>query len=282
MSSLPIWNIPIYIAFIYLFFISILLIIMFETIRMFESKYFYIPKIKKTLFIIFSLISVVTISSLSLFNIEFFDVKADIGSVFTIVFSLYIIFVLLNLAISSLNVSKHNYLIVDGVFSTFLIYLVVTIGSMLVLRLIDIENGTFFLAFTLGVGWFSEAGGLIIGKTIGRIKLSAISSSNKTLEGTIGMIIFGILGGIIFKLAVNIFGYENPIFLSSYEETIILSSIVVLFCFFGDIIESTIKRFFEAKDSSNILMSLGGVFDVFDGVMFASFGVLLYYFVIIV
>lgn len=38
----------------------------------------------------------------------------------------------------------------------------------------------------------------------------------------------------------------------------------------------SIQEIFEFKDSSNILLSLGGIFDVFDGVMLASFGVMIY------
>lgn len=281
--ALPSLNIPIYIGFVYLFFIATGLIILFEVIRMFESKYYYIPKIKKTIIIVFFITSILLLSSISVVENKLFVIfpekiliNNDIGSISTIMFSLLIIITILTLSISSINISKHNYLLSDTILIVTSLYLSITVSSMLVLKLIDIDNNTFFLAFVLGVGWFSEAGALLIGKTIGRVKLSFIASPNKTLEGTLGMFVFGILGGILFKLILSLLNYENPIFIPSYSETVILSIIVVIFCFFGDIIESLYKRFFEFKDSSNVLLSLGGIFDVFDGVMLASFGVMLY------
>ncbi len=284
--ALPTLNIPIYISFVYIFFISLALVLLFEVIRMFESKHFYIPKIKKLIFITFTTLSIITLSSLSLTgkiseNTQLqFSTFSDISSVFIIFSTLIIITLLINLTISSLNISKHNYLQADSIFFTISLYISIGISSMLILKLIDIDKKTFFLSFSLGVGWFSEAGGLIVGKLIGKTKLSFLASPNKTLEGSIAMIIFGIIGGIIFKSILTLFEYQNTFFISSYTETLVLSIIVTVFCFIGDIIESLVKRLFEAKDSSNVLLSLGGLFDVFDGVMFASFGVMLYYFLV--
>lgn len=276
--ALPNINAPLYIGFVYIFFILLTSVILFEIFRMFESKYFYIPKFKKMLFIVFSIGSVVVLSSASLISASSESFIVDLGSIFTVFLSAFVAMVFLNLVISSLNTLKHNYLIVDSIFSTLSLYIVILLGSMLSLKLIDIENNTFFLAFSMGVGWFSEAGGLIIGRLIGRVKLSFLASPNKTLEGTIGMFVFGIAGGLIFKLITELIGYQSHIFIKSYWEALVISILVVVFCIFGDIIESLIKRFFDYKDSSNILQPLGGVFDVFDGVMFASFGVIMYYF----
>lgn len=284
--AIPTTNLPIYIGFIYLFFVLLATLIFLETVKLFERKNFYIPKLKKVIFITFIILSILVLSSLSL--VGKLPIKPDqkqlsfldIGSIFSIFSVLTITTLLLNLSISSLNIYKHNYFEVDTIFFTISFYLSICISSMLILKLIDVDTKTFFLAFVLGVGWFSEAGGLIIGKLIGRIKLSFLSSPNKTLEGTIGMLIFGVIGGILFKLILTVFGYQNALFLSTYTETTILSALVVTLCFFGDIIESLIKRFFDSKDSSTILLSLGGLFDVFDGVMFASFGVMLYYFLV--
>jgi len=281
--ALPNLQIPIYLGFVYLFFIALSLIILFEVIRMFESKYYYIPKLKKTIAILYIIVSTITLSSISIVEKKLFItfsekilINNDIGSISTIIFSLITLTLILILSTSSINISKQNYLLSDSILLTTSLYISITISSMLVLKLIDIDNNTFFLAFVLGVGWFSEAGALLIGKILGKTKLSFIASPNKTLEGTLGMVAFGILGGVIFKLILSSLGYENPLFIPSYNDTIILSIVIVILCFFGDIIESLYKRFFDFKDSSNILLSLGGIFDVFDGVMLASFGVMIY------
>lgn len=284
--ALPITSFPLYIAFIYLFFIILALVLLFEVIRMFEYRYFYVPKIKKAIFVLLLVLFLLVSSSLSLAgknglqeSIEFVSLSRDVGYVFTVLMSLFVVFLFLNLMISSLNISKHNYFIVDSIFSITVLYISICVGAMLVLKLVDIDNKVFMLPFVLGVGWFSEAGALIVGKLLGKVKLSFLASPNKTLEGTLGMIVFGVIGGIIFKFVLNLLGYQSLIFLPTYGDAVVLSLVVVVFGFFGDIIESLIKRFFEVKDSRNILKSLGGLFDVFDGVMFASFGVMLYYFI---
>ncbi|MGC8766951.1 MAG: hypothetical protein ACP5QP_04555, partial [Brevinematia bacterium] len=63
--ALPNWNVNVYSVFLHLFFISLGLICLFEVIRMFESKYFYVPKIKKSLFVVFLLLFILVFSSVS-------------------------------------------------------------------------------------------------------------------------------------------------------------------------------------------------------------------------
>ncbi|MEN2998476.1 MAG: phosphatidate cytidylyltransferase [Brevinematia bacterium] len=285
--ALPWFDSPLYFGSVYFFFIILALAIFFEIVKMFEKKYFYIPKFKKTTFVIFVTISIIVFSSISitdkfpLQNLALGEEPTvrDFGSIAMIILSLFLSLLILNLSLSALNISKNNYLISDSILSVSSTYIVLSVGSMLTLKLIDISNKTFFLAFTLGVGWFSEAGALVIGKTLGRIKLLFLASPNKTLEGTIGMLVLGIIGGILFKFILDSVGYQSFIFIPSYTDAIILALVVVFLSFFGDIIESLMKRFFDTKDSGHIFLSLGGVFDVFDGVMLASFGVMLYYLV---
>ncbi|MGB9621269.1 MAG: phosphatidate cytidylyltransferase [Brevinematia bacterium] len=278
--ALPNWNVNVYSVFLYLFFISLGLICLFEVIRMFESKYFYVPKIKKSLFVVFLLLFILVFSSVSVIEKGASAPLHDFSSIVVLLFSSFVLLVLINLFISSINISKNNYIFVDSVFSILSLYLGLGIGSMLALKLFDVENNTFFLSFVLGVSWFSELGGLLFGKLLGRFKLSFLSSPNKTLEGTLGMFVFALTGGVIFKLILSLLNYSNYLFIPTYQSAIVLATVVFAFDFMGDIIESLFKRFFDAKDSSNILLSLGGFFDVFDGAIMASFAVLIYIFLV--
>lgn len=283
--ALPWISTPFYFGLVYLSFVLLSLILLFEIVVAFERKYFHIPKLKKAIFGTFLTLFTIVVSAISLIgkdvpSITSFQeslIASDINSMSTTFIVLFLTMVVVNLMMSSLNVTKQNYFLSDSILSIIVLYISISVGSMLAIKLIDIDNRTFFLAFTLGVCWFSEAGGLIIGKTLGRTKLSFLASPNKTLEGTLGMVVTGIVGGIVFKATLELFGYQSAIFIPSYWEAIVLSLVIVFFGFFGDIIESLMKRFFEIKDSSDLLSSLGGVFDVFDGVMFASVGVLIYY-----
>ena len=99
----------------------------------------------------------------------------------------------------------------------------------------------------------------IIGKTFGKNKLTKISP-NKTYEGLFGgsLISFSLslLFAFIFEINVNI----NLIF---------YILLIILFAFFGDIIESYFKRKNNLKNSSEFIPGHGGVFDRFDSFLFS-------------
>jgi phosphatidate cytidylyltransferase len=264
-------------VYVFSFILTLATTILFETFRMYENKFsIRIPKIKKFLFIALLLI-ITTLASLLLEGEKSSDkILKDISTISYLTILSYFTTLILNLSISALKTTKHNYLIVDTLFTNLSLYIGLTLGVMMALKFFDIYNKTYFVAFLLAVGWISEAGGLIIGKYFGRIPLSFTASPKKTLEGTIGSLFFAILGGTIFKLILDLTGYQSHIFLENYTSVVVLASVIFVFDFFGDMIESLIKRYFDTKDSSNIFKALGGVFDIFDGVMLGSIGVLLY------
>ncbi len=259
------------------FILTLAITILFETFRMYENKFSVrIPKIKKFLFVAL-LLMITTLASLLIEDTKSSEkILKDLSTISYLIMLSYFITLVINLSISALKITKHNYLIVDTLFTNLSLYIGLTLGVMMALKFFDIYNNTYFVAFLLTVGWISEAGGMIIGKYFGKISLSFTASPRKTLEGTIGSFLSAILGGIIFKLILDLTGYQNHIFLENYISVIVLSSVIFVFDFFGDIIESLIKRYFDAKDSSNIFKALGGVFDIFDGIMLGSIGVLLY------
>jgi phosphatidate cytidylyltransferase len=264
-------------VYIFTFILTLVSTIVFETFRMYESKFgVAIPKIKKFLFLVLA-ITVTSLISLVLEDNGGVDkILKDLSTVSYIVMLSYVFVLVFNLSVSALKTTKHNYLVVDTLFTNLSLYVGLTLGVMMAIKFFDIYNKTYFVAFLLAVGWISELGGLIGGKYFGKIKLSFMASPKKTVEGTVGSLIFAILAGIAFKGILDLIGYQSRIFLENYASVVILSLIIFVFDFFGDIIESLIKRYFDVKDSSNIFKALGGVFDIFDGVMLGSLGVLLY------
>jgi phosphatidate cytidylyltransferase len=125
----------------------------------------------------------------------------------------------------------------------------------------------FFWALYLGYGMkylflllvivaFSDVGAYYTGKNFGKRKFSP-TSPNKTLEGVIGGIFFGSLGGL---LVLSEFSFS--MFIVTFFTSI--SSI------FGDLFESYLKREAGVKDSGDILPGHGGVLDRIDGYLFGS------------
>ncbi len=265
---------------VYTLMFLLILIILFEIFRMYENSYqVKVPKIKKSLFIILMILYALFIILLPapLSSGENF-VSLIIGTFYLtlLIFAITISVQIVLLIVYSLNISKKEFIKDDLLFIVFVIYLGLSVGSLISIKDVDISNNTFFIPFILAVVWFGELGALIAGKTIGKIKLSFTASPNKTLEGTIAQIVFGILAAIFFKAILDLAEYKNELFLTTYLDAIIMSILISLSGFFGDLIESFLKRLFNSKDSSNILGPIGGFFDVFDGVLFASIIVYMY------
>jgi len=98
----------------------------------------------------------------------------------------------------------------------------------------------------------------LFGKIFSKKKILSKISPNKTYEG--------LLGGIISTNLISLIIYLNfNIFKTSIDLNIFLFvNIVILFSFFGDLIQSYFKRLNNLKDSSNFLPGHGGFFDRFD------------------
>ncbi len=90
-----------------------------------------------------------------------------------------------------------------------------------------------------------------VGCKFGKHKLSAVISPNKTIEGSIGGSISGIIFTMLFGLAIQLPWYHS----------LILGILIAGFAQIGDLCESMIKRDAGVKDSSNILPGHGGFLD---------------------
>ena len=106
----------------------------------------------------------------------------------------------------------------------------------------------------------SDVGAYYTGKKFGKRKFSP-TSPNKTLEGVIGGLFFGALGGawLLSKTYPEAFG-----------TILIITFLTSLTSIFGDLFESYLKREAGVKDSGDILPGHGGVLDRIDGYLFGS------------
>lgn len=109
--------------------------------------------------------------------------------------------------------------------------------------------------------WASDTGAYFAGRAFGRRKLYPKVSPAKTLEGS--------LGGLVWAVAVAFFiRWLFDVRLPA-EHTAALAVVAAVFGALGDLCESLLKRSVGAKDSSKLIPGHGGVLDRFDGVMFA-------------
>lgn len=111
------------------------------------------------------------------------------------------------------------------------------------------------------LNWTSDTGAYLVGSLIGKTKLLERISPKKTIEGSIGAIVF--TAGMSYLL----YGFFGQV---SALDWIIMGLLVVLFGTAGDLFQSLLKRKAEVKDSGKLIPGHGGVMDRFDSIYFSA------------
>jgi phosphatidate cytidylyltransferase len=128
-------------------------------------------------------------------------------------------------------------------------------------------HGLIPLATLVATAKGSDVGAYTMGRIAGRKKLWPRLSPNKTVEGAIGGLVFG----VVFCLAVTAIGtFILDVPCLDWFEAIGFGLLVAPAAQLGDLMESMIKRDCEAKDASSSVPGFGGVLDVLDSLLFAA------------
>ncbi len=105
--------------------------------------------------------------------------------------------------------------------------------------------------------WTSDTGAYIAGMTMGKHKMIPRISPKKSWEG--------FAGGIVLSLIVG-WLIAAPFGILNHYQWIILAGIISITGVFGDLLESSLKRSLDIKDSGHFLPGHGGVLDRFDSI----------------
>jgi phosphatidate cytidylyltransferase len=122
---------------------------------------------------------------------------------------------------------------------------------------------TLLLAVLLGV-WASDIFAYAGGRLIGRHRLAAEISPNKTVEGLIVGLIFGLA---VAWLALYNQPKHDPI---SPFHALWIAGAIAIASPVGDLFESYLKRDMGVKDTGHLLGGHGGVLDRIDALLFAG------------
>jgi len=121
-----------------------------------------------------------------------------------------------------------------------------------------IEGGILFLSGAfLGV-WMADIAAYFVGKSIGKHKLCPAISPGKSIEGSLGGLVFGVATAAIFWLIL----LDMPLLMA-----VSLAVILVVVSVFGDLGESALKRAVGVKDSGRMLPGHGGILDRIDALL---------------
>ena len=115
----------------------------------------------------------------------------------------------------------------------------------------------------IAVVWSGDTGAYFGGRYFGKRKLAPRMSPNKTIEGALSGLLASVVAGCLMQI-----GYSGD--LGSWQQILLASLFGGLFGQMGDLVESTIKRFADVKDSGFIFPGHGGFLDRVDGIIFAA------------
>lgn len=144
-----------------------------------------------------------------------------------------------------------------------IIYIAFFISSMVMLR--NSEHGKILIWYVLFAGWATDVFAYAIGKRLGKHKFSEVSPK-KSIEGAIAGTIGAIAVALVYTYFINMYTTVQYSYLSISLITLILSVIGQI----GDFAASTIKRYVEIKDYSNLIPGHGGMLDRIDSIMFIA------------
>ena len=145
-------------------------------------------------------------------------------------------------------------------------YVTLAFSALSIIRYID--NGVYCFVIPFICSWASDVFALVVGRIFGKHPLIPEISPKKTVEGSIGGVVFA-------TAAMLLYGYLLDVFVESLSANYIVLGVMGLVLSMisqaGDLIASTIKREEGVKDYGNILPGHGGITDRFDSVYAVAF-----------
>lgn len=147
-----------------------------------------------------------------------------------------------------------------------LFYIPLLLSHLALLR--ALPSGRSWVFLVLCVVMISDTMAYVVGMNWGRHRLYQAVSPKKSVEGSLGGLVGGVMGALICKLW---FFTELDI-----ADVLFIGLGVGAFSQLGDLVESLFKRSFGVKDSGALFPGHGGMLDRLDSLLFA-FPITYYY-----
>lgn len=151
----------------------------------------------------------------------------------------------------------------------FLIGSILFIGLSFNLLVITRNYDITYIIYLALITMMTDTFALITGNLIGRHKLCPKISPNKTVEGLIGGVLMGVISATVFYTTVI-----NPSL--PLVILILITTVLALVGQLGDLVFSSIKRYYGKKDFSDLIPGHGGILDRFDSLVFVTLATILF------
>ena len=158
---------------------------------------------------------------------------------------------------------KLDYTISASAF-TGIFYIGITFASIVLLR----QTGKYLYLLVFIGPWTSDVFAYLCGRLFGKHKLIPEVSPKKTVEGSIGGIVFAAAAFALYAFIIKRF-FDTSL-TPNYAVLAISGAIVSVISQIGDLAASVIKRRFGVKDYGWLFPGHGGVMDRFDSVLLTA------------
>lgn len=148
---------------------------------------------------------------------------------------------------------------------TFIGIFYVVFFTMFVAFINGMENGKILIWYVIIAAWGTDIFAYFIGRLFGKHKITKVSPK-KSVEGCIGGTVGAILLMILYTYIANTFFGVNYSYLYIAGIGLVLSLIGQI----GDLAASSIKRYVDIKDFSNLIPGHGGMLDRIDSLIFLA------------
>lgn len=172
---------------------------------------------------------------------------------------LFIVLLLLFLILMQFR-RRDNSGVVVGISTTLFGILYISWCLSFMVKIRYLSSGIGLFTAVMLITKLGDIGAYLVGTRFGKTPLIPRISPKKSVEGSIGGLLFSVLGALISKVFIN-FGYLHLLFLGIFLG--ILGQL-------GDLSESLIKRDCQVKDSGNIAPGIGGALDLMDSLLFTA------------
>lgn len=172
---------------------------------------------------------------------------------------LFIVLALLSLILMQLKRRKNSGFLVDISTTIFGVFYVSWLFSFMI-KIRYLPGGLGLLVTVILITKACDIGALLIGTRFGRTPFFVRISPKKSVEGSIGGVIFSILAAFACR----------PFLHFSYPHLMILGMALGILAQLGDLSESLMKRDCQVKDSGRLFPGIGGMLDLIDSLFFTA------------
>lgn len=172
---------------------------------------------------------------------------------------LFIVLALFFLILMQFRRRDNDGVIVDISTTLFGVLYVAWFFSFLI-KIRYLPGGLGYLAGLLLITKLGDIGAYLVGSRWGKKLLIPHISPKKTIEGSLGGLVFNILGALISKSFLPF----------DYTQLFIMAVCFGVLGQLGDLSESLLKRDCQVKDSGSIFPGMGGALDQIDSLLFTA------------